>query len=208
MTPKHCLPLTWFHPVNTIILDDERSSGLIKGVSFGVLAPGVSALKTLYLANTGAAGERVLDFSIQSTATGDVHENIELRDMTETLQTLVVPTVNPLAVGFDVVYRRTLGEQLGLADLKTFESDFWDDVDGGEAVVTFRMVCAEPWSLEIESVKLVTQVKFVYTIWRLANSHDIRIMITRRFLVLLPILGPRKISFLRVRSALNLHIFF
>jgi hypothetical protein len=166
-----CLPLQtrWVHTqivccaVNSIILDNESSSGLIKGVAFGVLAPGVSVLKTLYLVNTGAAGDRMLDVSIQSRSTAIpealTSESSELQDMSETLQTLIVPTVDPIKVTYGVEYRRALGPRAGLADLRTFEGEFWDDGDGGEAMVNARMECVGPWGLEVESIQLQTQVR-------------------------------------------------
>lgn len=149
-------------PVNSIMLDDESSPSLIKGVRVGILAPGVSALKTLYLRNTGAGGDRMVDISVQSryAASEDPSpENVELHDITETLQTLVVPTVDPINVKWGVVYRRSLGERPGPADLRTFEGDFWDDGDGGEAVVDLEMQCVGPWSLEVENIVLERQVR-------------------------------------------------
>ncbi|KAJ7030012.1 Gryzun, putative trafficking through golgi-domain-containing protein [Mycena alexandri] len=140
---------------NAIVLDDERSSSLIKGVDFGVLQPGVSVVKTLHLISSGAAGERMVDVSIQSTAVGGHQpENPELQDMTETLQTLVVPTSEAIKVNFGVVYKRALAARAGVADLRTYDHDFWDDSDGGEAIVTAQMECAGPWGLEVASVKL------------------------------------------------------
>ncbi|KAJ7686580.1 Gryzun, putative trafficking through golgi-domain-containing protein [Mycena rosella] len=140
---------------NSIVLDDESSSSLLKGVSFGVLRPGVSVVKTLHLISNGPAGDRMVDVSIQSTVPGDPQpENPELQDMTETLQTLVVPTLDAIKVDFGVVYKRALGARAGVADLRTYDHDFWDDSDGGEAIVTAQMECAGPWGLEVASVKL------------------------------------------------------
>ncbi|KAJ7209783.1 Gryzun, putative trafficking through golgi-domain-containing protein [Mycena pura] len=143
---------------NVIALDGERSSSLIKGVSLGLLKPGVSIVKTLYLVSSGGAGDRMVDISIRSTAVVDVPpESPELQDMTETLQTLVVPTSEAIKVNFNVVYRWPLAARAGTADLRTYEHDFWDDSDGGQAVITAQMECVGPWSLEVESVKLVRQ---------------------------------------------------
>ncbi|KAJ7503038.1 Foie gras liver health family 1-domain-containing protein [Mycena galericulata] len=123
---------------NTIILDDERSPSLIKGVNFGVLKPGVSVVKTLHLISSGGAGDRMVDVSIQSTVLdGHQSDNPELLDMTETLQTLVVPTLDAI---------KLLVLRAGIADLRTYDHDFWDDSDGG------------PWGLEVTSVKLLRQL--------------------------------------------------
>lgn len=144
---------------NLIVLDEERSPSLIKGVNFGILQPGVSVVKTLHLISSGAAGERMVDVSIQSTVVGtETPENPELQDMTETLQTLVVPTVEAIKVKYGVVYKRAAAARVGVADLRTYDHDFWDDGDGGEAVVTAQMECAGPWGLEVASVKLLREV--------------------------------------------------
>jgi hypothetical protein len=151
-------------------LDDEHSSGLIRGVPFGVIAPGITVIKTLYLVNTGAAGDRRIDISIQSQATTAMATNVLERssldsppsadqsDISETLQTLLVPTVEPIKVTYGTVYRRALGARMELADLTTFENEFWDDGEGGEAVVSAKMQCVGPWCLMVESVKLVRKV--------------------------------------------------
>ncbi|KAF8891851.1 Gryzun, putative trafficking through golgi-domain-containing protein [Infundibulicybe gibba] len=141
--------------INSIVLDDQRSSGLIKGISCGVLAPGVSIVKTLYLISTGAGGDRTVDISVQSrspTLSPDSQESSD--DMTETLQTLVVPVIDPITVTQDVVYRQSLRECPGLADLATYEEEFWDDWKGGEALITTRLVCAGKWGLEVVGVQL------------------------------------------------------
>lgn len=144
---------------NVILLDDERSTSLIKGVNFGVLKPGVSIVKTLHLISGGGAGDRMVDVSIQSTAVrAQQPENPELLDMTETLQTLVVPTLDAIKVNYGVVYKRAVGARAGVADLRTYDHDFWEDGDGGEAIVTTSMECAGPWGLEVLSVKLNREV--------------------------------------------------
>ncbi|RDB24899.1 Trafficking protein particle complex subunit 11 [Hypsizygus marmoreus] len=145
--------------VNTIVLGDETSSNFIKGVFFGSLAPGVSVVKTLHLTNTGAAGDRVVDISIQSRTLGSAAdpENFELHDTTETLRTVVVSTVEPLKVTQTIVYRQGLGEWPGLADLRTFDGDFWDHNQAGEAVVNTRIECVGPFALEVESIRLERQ---------------------------------------------------
>ncbi|KAK7036442.1 hypothetical protein VNI00_011639 [Paramarasmius palmivorus] len=156
------LPTELDYALNTISVDDEQSSGLIKGVSFGLLAPGVGAIKTLNLVSTGAAGDRTLDISIQSRTPStredpETSPQPELLDITETLQTVVVPTAEPFTMTCDVTYRRVAEGRPGLADLKTFENDYWDDSDGGEANVRTVLQCNGPWELQIEKFILKRQ---------------------------------------------------
>ena len=148
-------------------MDGERSISLIKGINLGVLAPGVSATKTMHLFNTGAGGDRMVDVSIQtstgtSVAEGDQDETESEEgelDTMEHLQMLVIPTVNPLQVTQTVSYRRNLNSWSGLADLQTFDEDFWDDGRGSEAHVMATMSCVGPWSLRILNVELERQVR-------------------------------------------------
>lgn len=168
-----------------MVVDDERSASLVKGIHLGVLTPGTSAVKTLRLFNSGAGGDRVVDVSVQTRtkisqkredddevdgdhdgpereADDESHTNSG-NDMMEHLKLLVVPTVKAIQVTNDVVYRRALDPWSGLADLKTFDESFWDTRQGGEALVSIVMTCAGPWSLNIESIELE----------RLVSSADI-----------------------------------
>ncbi|EIN06785.1 hypothetical protein PUNSTDRAFT_115294 [Punctularia strigosozonata HHB-11173 SS5] len=158
--------------VNYISIDDEKSSGLIKGIPLGVLKPGVSVLKKLFLVSTGGAGPRTLDISVQSRlylapidsaspvspvspTTADFAKAKE--ETTETLETLLVPTVASLAVEFGTTYRRSLEPSEGVSDLGAFESGTWDPVSGGEAYVEAIVRCVGPWSLQVEGVSLVRE---------------------------------------------------
>jgi hypothetical protein len=153
--------------VNHIRIDDEQSSGLIKGISFGRLKPGTTVRKTLILVSTGGAGDRALDLSFQSVVPDEsvpldklvVPETpTALGDTCEVLQALVVPTVAPFKTEQAIAYRRASRTTPGLLDLATFESDYWDDADGGEAVVSTSFACAGPWGVEVDSCKLVREV--------------------------------------------------
>lgn len=155
--------------VNWIVVDDERSTSLIKGINLGVLAPGVSATKTMHLFNTGAGGDRMVDISIQTnTATSAAEDSQDesesddeqdsVLDTMEHLKMLVIPTVNPLQVTQTVSYRRNLNSWSGLADLETFDENFWNDGRGGEALITATMSCVGPWCLKIQHVELERRV--------------------------------------------------
>jgi len=155
--------------VNWIVVDGERSTSLIKGINLGVLAPGVSATKTMHLFNTGAGDHRMVDVSIQTdtatTAAEDGQDESEsedeqdsVLDTMEHLKMLIIPTVNPLQVTQTVSYRRNLDSWSGLADLETFDEKNWDDGRGGEALVMATMSCVGPWSLTIQNVELERRV--------------------------------------------------
>lgn len=160
--------------VNDIRIDEERSSGLIKGIALGIVPPGVSVLKTLYLHNTGAPGDRILDISIQSRFTpsspastpdtvppSPLSPSDDHRDTTETLETLVIPTTEAMKLSYDVKYMSTGTEtrMAGLMDLDAYVDEYWDDRDGGVACVEARMECVGPWSLSVEKVRLVRKVR-------------------------------------------------
>jgi trafficking protein particle complex subunit 11 len=142
---------------------------LIKGIPLGVLKPGVSVLKKLYLVSTGGAGDRVLDISIQSRHSSPLSPTSPTTpasadsaglgvDATETLETLVVPTVAPLKAEFATTYRRSLKPSNAVSDLQSFDAGHWDPVAGGEAYVEAKVECVGPWSLQVESVSLVRKV--------------------------------------------------
>lgn len=161
--------------MNWIVFDGEKSSSLIRGIHLGVLAPGVSTVKTLHMFNTSAGGDRVVDVSIQTKAVipkgddvGSVDddadseegddEDVISRDMMEHLSLLVVPTINPVDVSFSISYERDTSPWAGLTDLATFEDSFWDCRRGGNAIVTLTLTCVGPWNLLIENIDLERKV--------------------------------------------------
>lgn len=140
---------------------------LIKGVAFGVVSPGVSVVKTLYLGCCGGAGDRVLDVSVQSRATsGSIPKSPTSPseggvNTTEVLHTLVVAAVEPIKVEYSVVYKRSLKERPELGDLKRFDNSYWDDATGGEAVVTTTLSCSGPSGIKVEGLKLNKIVRLI-----------------------------------------------
>jgi trafficking protein particle complex subunit 11 len=144
---------------------------MIKGVAVGRLAPGASAIKILHLVNTGAVGDRMIDISVQSRSTAsashvenedDTVNSPGVLDVTDTLRTVSIPTVDPFNFQTNTIYRRPLRQQPGLGDMRTFDKEYWDDSDGGEAFISSVFKCEGPWNLEIESFILSRMVSVVY----------------------------------------------
>ncbi|KAI0343684.1 hypothetical protein BDW22DRAFT_1328221 [Trametopsis cervina] len=150
--------------VTSISYDKETWSNLIKGVTFGRLAPGVSAVRTLYLNSSVAAGDRVIDLSIQSnnltytpapsTPLSPLSPSSAPADTGETLRTLVVPTIAPIIAEDLVKYRRSTAMQPGLAELSTYSDQYWDGAGCGIAIVSTTWTCVAPHGLKVESAKL------------------------------------------------------
>ena len=162
--------------VNRIILDDEVSTSLIRGVKFGILEPGAETVKTLCLFNTGAAGDRTLDISIRSQSTAQLPSSLPRtpdsavpHDTNETLQTLVIPTTQAIKIASNVAYQRSLRPQAGLVDLRTYGNDLWEDRVYGEATITSTFRCTSSCGLRLESIQLENQVG-PYASFRHSNS--------------------------------------
>ncbi|TDL16121.1 hypothetical protein BD410DRAFT_647647 [Rickenella mellea] len=156
--------------INHISIGDESSSSLINGVSFGLLRPGVTSVKALHLLSTGTAGARVLDISVQSSCPSAVPPTPitptpttpgvpSQQDSTEHLRTISILTVAPFTVSHDITYRHRNARTAlpGLGSLATFERDYWDDSEGGEATVMSTLECAGPWGIQIESLQFVPE---------------------------------------------------
>ena len=166
--------------VNRITLEDEESTSLIRGVKFGVMEPGAETVKTLYLLNTGAVGDRTLDVSIRSQSTTQLLSSPAHRtpdsagsyDTNETLHTLVVPTNQAIKITSDVAYHRSLKPQAGLADLRTYGNDLWEDRVSGEATITSTFQCAASCGLRLENIRLENQVQYI----RFASSFKLMIV--------------------------------
>lgn len=155
------------YAINTISVNGETSTGLIKDIPFGVLAPGVHASKTLHLASGGSGGDRLLDISISANTpqseetSGESSDEDEDEpaspvqiDKTVYQETLTVPTIAPFAVDSAVMYARTRGEWQGLASLDTFAEDYFDERKGTEALVNIKLDCTGPWGVYIENITL------------------------------------------------------
>ncbi|KAF8119758.1 Gryzun, putative trafficking through golgi-domain-containing protein [Boletus edulis] len=159
--------------VQFLTFDGQKSSGLIKGVQFGMVQPGVSVVKTMVLVNSGAPGDRTIDISVQSrTTTGPVpsqsrsparspspspSETLDASqdyDMGEVLRTLLIPTSSVFVVHQDVAYQRSLRPPPALTDLFVLEDPHGEARAGGEAVVTTVVECAAPCGVELEKVAL------------------------------------------------------
>ncbi|KAL4064245.1 Gryzun, putative trafficking through golgi-domain-containing protein [Scleroderma yunnanense] len=154
--------------VQYIICNNQRSSGLIKGIQCGTIAPGVSVAKTLILVSTGTVGDRTIDISVQSNIssnqllgpspaeshTSSSDSTSAANDTSEILQTLVISTATAFAVTQGVEYFRSLQPALPLADLSAIENESWG---GGEIVVTTTIECSAACGVEIQSVKLMRQ---------------------------------------------------
>ena len=164
--------------VNRITLENEESTSLIRGVKFGVLEPGAETVKTLYLLNTGAVGDRTLDVSIRSQSTTrlpsspvpQTSDSAGSYDTNETLQTLIIPTTQAMQMKSNVAYHRSLQPQAGLADLRAYGNDLWEDRIPGEAMITSTFQCAGSCGLRLESIRLENQVQ--YTFYFIVQTND------------------------------------
>lgn len=137
---------------------------------FGVLHPGVTACKTLRLSSAGAAGERMLDISVQSRSVTSPEcvespsspaSPVSPAETGEILQTLVIPTVTPFNVTHDVSYRRQVGSLPHVSDLSTYDPAYWDNGIGGCAGISTVIECTEypgATSLTIEKIELSIEV--------------------------------------------------
>ena len=157
------------NPVQYIIHDNQRSCGLIKGIQCGIIAPGVSMTKTLFLVSAGSAADRTIDISVQSSiptnplaggSPSESHASSGVstpvgNDTSEILQTLVIPTAAAFWVTQNIEYFRSLHSAPPFADLGAFENESWH---GGEAIVTTTIECSAACGVEIQSVKLMRQV--------------------------------------------------
>lgn len=154
--------------VQCIMYNNQQSSGLIKGIQCGIIAPGVSIVKTLILVSAGSAGDRTIDISVQSNipsnqltrcSPSESHTSSgvstpAVNDTSEILQTLVIPTATAFSVTQNVEYFRPLYPAPPLADLSAIENESWH---GGEAVITTTIECSAACGVEIQVVKLMRQ---------------------------------------------------
>lgn len=143
---------------NKITIGDEQFSSLIKGVLCGIIKPGAATVKILHLLSRGAAGDRILDISVQTRIPGSsspdqVSQDDRESDVTENLQTVSVPTVDAFHLTQGVTYQHSKKEWSGLGDFKGYEEDYEDFERGMEATVITDIRVVGPWSIYIERVE-------------------------------------------------------
>lgn len=145
-------------------------------MKFGVLEPDAETVKTLYLLNTGAVGDRTLDVSIRSQSSPpnpQTADSAGLHDVNDTLQTLVIPTTQAIKITSDVTYQRSLQPHPGLADLRTYGSAFREDKVSGEATITSIFRCVASCGLKLEGIQFESQVRYINFV--LPFDSDIRL---------------------------------
>lgn len=140
--------------VNRVIFEEEESGALIKGVSFGLVPPGKSVSKTLYLASSGSPGTRVLDISIRTKIASTTESGSE--DGSEILRTVSIPVIRPFSCTSQATYHRSTGALRSLLDLELFNQGEFDP--RVLATVTSDIVNSGKWDVEVSSVKWVGKV--------------------------------------------------
>lgn len=145
-------------------MEHQRSTSLIKGVSFGRLLPGESCRRILLLLSSGNEGERVLDFSIQSRAIPSLSSGPQ--DLNETLHTLTIQTVPAFRLGAESTYARDPSTFPGLFELSRYGRDFFHR--SRIASVSASVIAQGPWDIILSSIKLVPEVcnyLLAYSTW-------------------------------------------
>ena len=170
--------------MNTIAIDDEQSSGLIKGIEFGTIHPGEISTKVLYLSMSGATGPRIVDISIQSQdATGGITQGDS-----EILKTVTVQGLLAFSWETDVSYLHPVDNPAPWLDLSQLEAER-HRVEA-EALVSVKIKLESPWDLVVQSIRLVEKVCVVYSIRLLELTSD-RALLEVEFGILLVRKAPR-----------------
>ncbi|KZO93890.1 hypothetical protein CALVIDRAFT_485134 [Calocera viscosa TUFC12733] len=139
---------------NQVAIDEHQSSGFIKAVSFGIIREGEVASKILWLTSSGSLFDRTLDLSIQTrTVEPNDDSPISSTNSMETLRTIVVPVIQPVACTVSTVYHRQVPSIRPLSDSDGSNSRDSFSSMGANFSATFS--CMGPWPLTIQSVRYV-----------------------------------------------------
>jgi hypothetical protein len=183
LTPQTLPWSDWLCIVNTIAVDDEQSSGLIKGIEFGTIHPGEKSTKVLYLSMSGAAGPRIIDISIQSRiGTAGITQSDN-----EVLKTVTVQGLLAFSWETDVTYCHPVDSPAPWLDLSQVAERHRVVA---EAVVSVKLKLESPWDVVVQSIRLVENVCVVYSINLLELTHD-RALLEAEFGTLLVKKAPR-----------------
>lgn len=109
----------------------------------------------------------MLDISVQTSIPEDSpfldEEARHANDVTEKLQTVVVPTAEAFHVTQEVTYQHNLKGWRGLADLGSYEEDYVDEGRCMEVVVATDVAVAESWPVFVEHIELENGVSYQLT---------------------------------------------
>ena len=139
------------------MIEDERSSGLIKGIEFGTIHPGETSIKVLYLSMSGAAGPRIIDISIQSRVdTEEITQNDS-----EILKTVTVQGLLPFSWETDVTYFHPVDNPAPWLDLSQIDAE--RHRIEAEALMAIKLKLESPWELFVQSIRLIEKVCVDYS---------------------------------------------
>jgi len=161
--------MTFCPLVNYISIDTERSTGLIKGVAYDILQPGETSHKNLFLHSVGSPGDRSIDISVQceipKSPEADVSSPISptTSGVTESLHTLLIPTICPLESDSNITYNRRPSNGLLIAsDLKGYEASHMEIY--AAAILNSTLLNAGSWDIDVHNIKLIMVCHTVYTL--------------------------------------------
>ncbi|KAF9078111.1 Gryzun, putative trafficking through golgi-domain-containing protein [Rhodocollybia butyracea] len=180
--------------INTISIGPHQSNTMIRGIPLGLLilhpltsssssplssSASLEITQTLWIKNTGGAGDRVVDMSVRTRPISRSKLKSSLsypHEEAETLKTITIPCIEPLTINWDVSYRRRVARAPagvhGKATLSWLEEprigseEPVDDDDEAqltevdvEAVVRAMIGCVGSDHLGVEVEKMVLRSK-------------------------------------------------
>lgn len=158
--------------MNRIVFESEESTGLIKGVSFGTLAPTTVASKTLLLVSSGTPGLRTLDISVRSKTVVELsadRDEVEEPDSCEILQTLHIPVTRPFASTSTTAYHRTTGHPRPLLDLAQYDRGAFNPTV--HATIATDLTNVGKWPVEIQRVSWISEVGLLMYITKAGGAY-------------------------------------
>ncbi|KAG8829043.1 hypothetical protein FRC17_007182 [Serendipita sp. 399] len=136
--------------VHYISTEEERTTSLLRGVTFGnPVEPFGTTTRTIFL-NAGGIGSRILDFSFQSKVNHSTSQ-ANSEEINERLQTVVVDAVEPIRYSSQVTYSPS---RLGLPSAFSSFSHLGGDIPvTSEANIVLMIECTAECELEVVEMK-------------------------------------------------------
>ncbi|KAG8758578.1 hypothetical protein FRC14_007889 [Serendipita sp. 396] len=136
--------------VHYISTNEERTTSLLRGITFNdSLEPLGATQRTIFL-NAGGTGSRILDFSFQSRTRSPASQGYS-DEAKEHLETLVIDVVEPIRYSSQVTYSPS---RLGLPSSFSYFSQLGEQAQTIlEANVTLMIECTAECKLEVAEMK-------------------------------------------------------
>lgn len=145
------------------MVDELNSHTILKAVHIGTLSPSTSIRKSFRLFANGTPGDRHIDISVNAhPSLLNSSPEKATPSVTNIIQSLIVPTVQPLFVQFDTQFHKKRRAPQALMDMRDIEG--WEGAS--DVTLVAKLWAAGPAEIAVLGIELNLKVRHLeYDRW-------------------------------------------